>query len=313
MRHRTRARMTITATTLALATFVFSRPAIGAEQVEVERGAELKKVEEPAGPNRGKISLTAGMDFATAYFFRGIFQESSGFIGQPYADVAINLYQGEKGLNSVDANVGIWNSIHSGPSGSGGSNADPTAWYEFDFYSGLTFGFLDTWEAGVTYTIYTSPNGFFKSTQEIALSFAFDDSDLLGDFALSPHVVFAFEFQGGGADGQRPLGTYFELGVEPSLVVIESEKYPVTLAVPLTLGLSLSDYYQDPNTGQDSTFGYFDGGLVFSVPLGFMPADYGAWEVFAGVHFLALGSSTKALNMGDSFQAIGQFGIAMSY
>ncbi len=297
MGRRTRVRMATVASALALATLLFSTSVVRAEEE----------------PNKGKISLSAGMDFTTAYFFRGIRQEISGFIGQPYAGATLNLYEGEKGLNSVDANVGIWNSIQTGPTGSSGPNADPKAWYEFDFFGGVTFGLFDKWEAGVAYTIYTSPNGFFKSTQEIGLSLAYDDSELLGDFSLSPHILFAFEFQGAGADGQQPLGTYFELGVEPGFTLIKSEKYPVNIAIPLKLGLSLSDYYQDPTTGQNSTFGYFDLGIVAKVPLAFIPADYGSWEMFVKGDFLFLGNSLEAINAGESFQAIGTIGIAMSY
>ena len=45
-----------------------------------------------AGPNSGKLSLTAGADITTAYFFRGILQERNGFIMQPYAELNLNLH-----------------------------------------------------------------------------------------------------------------------------------------------------------------------------------------------------------------------------
>ena len=264
-----------------------------------------------AGENKGKISLSAGVDFPTAYFFRGILQEDGGFFAQPYGDITFNLYEGEKGLNSVGATLGLWNSFQTNspiPEPS-----DPTGWYETDLYGGFTVGFLDNWEVGVTYTAYISPNNSFESTQEISFSLSFDDSELLGAFALSPQILIAVEMQGGGADAQRPLGTYFQLGVEPGLTVIESEKYPVRLSLPLTLGLSLSNYYQDPVTGDDSTFGYFDLGLKLSVPLAFIPADFGSWEAYAKGDFLFLGSSLEAINNDEDFQAIATIGVSLSY
>lgn len=262
-----------------------------------------------AGENKGRISLGAGVDFTTAYFFRGILQEKDGFIAQPYADMTFNLYEGSNGLNSIGATVGIWNSVQSE---SPGMPTDPKGWYEADIYGGVTFGLFDKWEAGATYTIYTSPNGAFNSTQEIAFSLAYDDSDLLGAFSLSPNILFAIEFQGAGATGPD-LGTYFALNVEPGLTVIESEKYPVTLSVPLTLGLGLGDYYQNPTTGESSTFGYFDAGVKLSMPLGFIPADFGTWEVYIKGDFLFLGGATEAINGGDDFEAIGTIGIALAY
>ncbi len=293
-----RACMAMIASTLALAGLLLS--------------TTLARAEEPAGPNRGKVSLGAGFDIQTAYFFRGILQEDQGFIFQPWAEMTFDLYEGSDTVNSVSGTLGIWNSIHSGPTGDDGPNADPRAWYEFDFYGGVTFGLADDWEAGAFYTIYTSPNGVFTSTQEIAFSIAYDDSDLLGAYALSPHVLIAFEFQGGGATGPD-TGTYLELGVEPGFTAIESEKYPVTLSFPLTLGLSLDDYYQDPTDGDDDTFGYFDAGVVATVPLAFMPADYGSWEAYVKVDFLFLGDSLETINNGDDFEVIGTVGVAMTY
>lgn len=262
-----------------------------------------------AGENTGRISLSAGVDFPTAYFFRGILQEDGGFFAQPYGDITFNLYEGEKGLNSVGATLGIWNSFQTD---SPTEVTDPTAWYETDLYGGFTFGFLDKWEAGVTYTAYISPNSAFRSVQEISFSFSFDDSDLLGPFALSPSVLLAVEVKG-QADGGTNKGVYLALGVEPGLTVIESEKYPVRLSLPLTLGLSVSDYYQDPVTGDDSTFGYFDLGLKLSVPLSFIPADFGSWEAYAKGDFLFLGSSLEAINNNEDFQAIATIGVSLAY
>lgn len=265
-----------------------------------------------AGENKGRISLSAGVDFTTAYFFRGILQEDGGFIAQPYGDVTISLYEGEEGLNSVGATLGMWNSFHAGASGgSGTTNNDPKIWYEADFYGGFTFGLFDKFETGVTYTAYTSPNTSFKTVQEIAFSLSFDDSDLLGPFALSPSVLLAVEVKG-QADGGADKGVYLALGVEPGLTLIESDKYPVTLSMPLTLGLSLSNYYED-GTGDDDAFGYFDLGVKLGVPLAFIPADFGAWEAYAKADFLFLGDNLEAVNNGEAFQAIGTFGIALSY
>ncbi len=261
-----------------------------------------------AGENQGKISLSAGVDFSHAYYFRGILQTDKSFVAQPYADVTLNLYEGEQGLNSVGATVGIWNSFHSRNTV---AVSDPTAWYEADLYGGFTFGLFDKFEAGATYTAYISPNSAFSTVQEISFGFSFDDSDLLGAFALSPSVLLAVEVKG-QADAGADKGVYLALGVEPGLTLIESEKYPVSLSFPLTLGLSLSDYYEF-GTGDDDTFGYFDLGVALSVPLSFIPADYGSWEAYAKADFLFLGDNLEAVNNGDGFQAVGTFGIALSY
>jgi hypothetical protein len=261
-----------------------------------------------AGENEGRISLSAGADFSNAYYFRGILQTNKSFVAQPYADVTFNLYEGENGLNSVGATLGFWNSFQSRNTV---DVSDPTAWYEVDLYGGFTFGLFDNWETGVTYTAYISPNNAFSTVQEISFSFSFDDSELLGAFALAPSALLAVEVKG-QADGGSNKGVYLQLGVEPGFTLIESENYPVSLSFPLTLGLSLSDYYQN-STGDDDTFGYFDLGVNLSVPLSFIPADYGSWEVFVKGDFLFLGDNLEAVNDGDSFEAIGTIGISLAY
>jgi hypothetical protein len=264
-----------------------------------------------AGPNTGKISLRAGVDFTTAYMFRGILQEDEDFIAQPFGEITITLHEGSEALNSVTTTLGIWNSFHSGPTGGDGPTDDPKSWYELDFYGGVNFTFLEKFQAGVIYTAYISPNDSFGTVNEIALRFAFDDKDLLGAFALSPSILIAFEIDG-QADGGAHEGIYLQIGIQPGLTLIESEEYPVTLSFPVTVGLSLDDYYEF-GTGDDDTFGYLSLGAVFGMPLAFIPASFGSWEIHAGVQFFFLGDNLEAVNDGDSFKALGVIGLSVTY
>ncbi len=288
--------MAILVSTLAVAgLFLHTSPAQAAEEAK--------------GPNRGNVSVSLGVEFPTAYFFRGILQEDRGFIAQPFLEANIKVYEGDAPLNSVSAKLGIWNSFQSqNPVPVG----DPQSWYEADLYGGVTFGLFDKLQAGVIYTAYTSPNGAFDTYQEIAFKFAFDDSKLLGPFALSPSILVAVELDGQADAGRGDEGVYLQLGIQPGFKLFEDAKYPISVTFPMTLGLGFDDYYE-LNTGNNNTFGYFDLGLVASVPLSFIPAAYGAWEIHAGVHFLFLGDNLEAVNRGDSFEAVGTFGLSMVY
>ena len=75
---------------------------------------------------------------------------------------------------------------------------------------------------------------------------------------------------------------FAELSVAPSLTTLGSEAYPVTLSTPLALGVGFADYY-GPNT--DNT-GYASFGLAASMPLAFMPADFGSWSISGGIDLL---------------------------
>lgn len=263
-----------------------------------------------AGKNEGRVSLSSGVDFATDYYFRGIIQETEDFIAQPYADGTISLYEGGKGINSFGVTLGIWNSFHANQTGAAGGN-EPRSWYEADLYGGITIGLLEMLELAVTYTAYTSPNGAFDEVHELAISLGFDDSNLLGAFALSPYVTIAFEIDG-QADGGTNEGVYIEFGVEPGFTLFQNAAVPIRVSFPLVLGLSADDYYENP-AGQDETFGYFSGGIVVAVPLVFIPADFGQWSFSAAGHFLAFGDSLERFNNGDGSKALGIFGLSLSY
>ena len=87
----------------------------------------------------------------------------------------------------------------------------------------------------------------------------------------------------------------------------------LTLALPLTVGLSVSDYYEEGPGGDNDTFGYFDGGIVASVPLAFVPADYGSWSASASFDVLALSGTLARANRGDGTFFVGKGGLAMTY
>jgi hypothetical protein len=244
-------------------------------------------------PALKRLTLTGGVDFMTAYVFRGIYQEDSGTIMPPYADLGIALGRG------VTLNVGNWNSVHSGPTGHRGRG---NAWYEADYYGSVTFT-AGKLKPGVLFTSYTSPNDAFGTVHELAGVLAYDDS--ASAFPLSPKVIVGTELHG-QADGGGSRGTYLELGIRPALKPASA----LTFYVPVKLGMSLKDYYEGP-TGSNR-FGYFDTGLIASVPLGFMSGT-GAWEVHGGVDFLWLGDNMKLLNAGDGFNPVGVIGLSFTY
>ena len=270
-------------------------------QPAVDEGAPAKRV-----------TLTAGVDFVSAYMFRGIFQEDSGVIVPPYADVGVAVYNGDGALKNVTVNGGIWNSIHSGPSGSGNASIDRSAWYEADYYGSVTFT-VGKWKPGALFTSYTSPNDAFGTVDELAGVLAYDDSG--SAFPLNPKAIVAFELKGqadggGGLEDGGNKGTYFEFGVRPVVPVSAHPRYPVSLAIPAKLGLSLKDYYEG-STGSNR-FGYFDLGAIASVPLAFMNGR-STWEVHGGLDILWLGDNLQLLNGTDRVKPVAVFGLSVTY
>ena len=260
-----------------------------------------------ADPNPGALTVTGSIDFLNQYMFRGIRQNSTGFVTWPAVDLGIAAYSGDGGLKSVGINFGTWNSLHSGDTGSDGPSGK--LWYESDFYATVGFGFGGGTSFSTTYTAYNSPNSGFTTVKEISFRLGVDDSGYLGKAAVKPDLIIAQEFDTdiatGQADGGDNAGTYMEIGFAPGYAGSRA-----SLAIPIKVGFSLSDYYE--LAGEDNKFGFFSIGAIATVPLG-GTTSYGAWNVHGGVEYQALGTTTEFFNGGDSSQVIGSFGIGFSY
>lgn len=262
-----------------------------------------------ADPNPGALTITGSVDFLNQYMFRGIQQNNTGLATWPAFDLGLAAYSGDGGLKSVNINFGTWNSLHSGNTGSDGPSGK--MWYESDFYATVGFGFGGGNSFSTTYTAYTSPNSGFTTVKEVMFKYALDDSGYLGKAAIKPYLAIAQEFGTepgtGQADAGLNAGTYMEIGFAPGYAASKA-----SIAFPIKVGLSLSDYYENPLTGEDSTFGFFSIAGIVTVPLG-PTTSFGAWNIHGGVEYQALGDTTKFFNGGEGNQVIGSFGLGFSY
>jgi hypothetical protein len=256
-------------------------------------------------PNPGALTFTGGLDVlpGSTYVFRGIVQESDPKLTLwPYGDLGIALSSGYGSVKSVGINFGVWNSLHTGSAGSDGPGP---MHYEEDFYSTLTLGFGKGVSVATTYTAYTSPNGSYDTVNELMFKVAMANR-------VAPYGILAFEMGDGSADLGNNAGTYLELGVGPAFP-LGSGSTTATLTIPVKIGLSLSDYYEHPETGEDEAFGFFDFGASVALPLSGIPASFGSWNVHGGIDFLFLGNTTEAFNGGDNAKVTGLFGIGLTY
>ena len=274
-------------------------------------GAQAAGAAEEPG-NTGRISLNLGVDWVTEYFFRGIAQQVGGANFQPYGSVAFKLVEHAGPLTALTATPGIWNNWHAGD-GNLVDPVDPKFWYEADLYFTLA-ATLEAVTVGLTYTAYTSPNDSFATVQELALGLSLNDSkwfQWFEGFALNPTLLLAGEFSG-QADAGRTRGVYLQLGLNPGYTFAAESTTPVTLSFPVTLGLSVSNYYEFA-TGDNPAFGYVQFGPAVTLALGFMPKSFGTWVVKGALELLVLGDTLETLNDNDAFKPIGRIGVAVVY
>jgi hypothetical protein len=122
-----------------------------------------------------------------------------------------------------------------------------------------------------------------------------------------PHLTLAQELRG-GSDFGGSRGTYLELGVEPTYQLTDK----LRLSGPVSLGLSLNNYYELAN-GDDDMFGFLSIGVHAQAPMDFMPTRFGPWQLDFGLDLLFLGDNTEAMNGGDAVEVILGIGAAVRW
>lgn len=253
------------------------------------------------GPNPGALTVSAGVEVASVYVFRGLGQEADPKLTLwPQGEIGLSVFSGAGALRKLRVDLGVWNSLQTGSSGSDGPSA--RVHYAEYFHTTLSLGFAGGVGVGTTFTAYTSPNGMFNTVKEVSLNVARADM-------VNPYGLVAFELgDDGQADAGRHKGTYLELGVGPSFRLMADGP---TLTIPVKVGASLKDYYEAG--GIDSTFGFFDVGAQLTIPLKGVPDRFGSWNVHGGANLLLLGDTTKLFNDGDTSKLVGVFGIGLTY
>ena len=289
--------------------------------------SEKGSVAEPSGDAQNPWSLTLTVSSMNAYFYRCIPIEDRGAIVQPTFELDYTAHEGDGWLQEAWLGVGMFNSFHSGPTGTGGDDAEPPrAWYEADYYFTMQGRLEHGIELSMVWWEFTSPSSSFTSITELDVGVAWDDGYLWDDaFKIHPSVTLSRELRNQSDQSDNPIGTnegiYLGLGIAPQFTLIdfggpgeapadatgavkvEEESLPLTLSFPVLLNLSLGDYYEDAN-GDDETFGGLDVGAQFDVPLPVLGDSFGTWSFQAGVHYLVLGDTMKEANGGEGSQWI---------
>lgn len=308
-----RSGMLVVAVSVLMAAAIAHADEIEAEEVIVgeEVVAPLAEPCPECDINNGSVSFAIGNDFTNAYFFRGILQEKTGFIWQPWGEVEFRLWEDDESNSSpvedVNLTLGTWNSIHTKQTNSLDDGSGPGNWYQSNVIARAGVDFDMGVGTGVSYIARVSPNNAFGSIQEIDIDFEWDDSEMYGGtlrdmgFGINPYAIFAFEFDKQAFGLEE--GIYMELGAVPTVDISTNSDYPVTLTVPMILGTSLDNYYlpapaADGSSPGDDFFGYAQVGLGVAVPLAFIPARLGQFSAGAQGNWLALGSNLQRFNNG---------------
>lgn len=246
------------------------------------------------------IQLSGGIDFASAFYFRGYLQADHGLIAQPYLNVFTARSLGEDVV--VRPYVSFFNSTHFA---SNHRMSDMT-----DVMLGAVVNrgglIVDT-----RYAYYTMNPLMRSNVHELGGKASFDVLSLRPEpskpLGLRPFVGLYGEL----SDENGTEDLFLNLGLEPSWR-FELAGARVAVGLPLDWGLSGEDYYLN-NNGSNAFFGYFSTALTTSVVLP-VSDRFGQWFLNTSLQYLHLGAdSVLAINGGDQDEFIGKLGVSFVY
>lgn len=248
------------------------------------------------------VMFSGGLDFASAYYFRGYQQADHGLIMQPYLNIFTAHTVSEDLV--VRPYVSLFNSTHFA---SGNRMAD---------MSDVMVGAVTNWHGlaiDSRYAFYTTSPLMRTPVHELGTKVSFDvlslwdGSESLKPFGLRPFVGV----YGDWIEEEEKVQAFVNVGVEPSWR-FEVAGTKVGVGLPIDWGLGGNGYYFH-NDGSNAGLGYFSTALTTSVSLP-VSDKYGRWILNTSVQYLRLvADSVQEAASGDSDVAIGKIGLSFVY
>ena len=233
----------------------------------------LGDVTSAKSPNPGRLHVFGSLLALTSDYFRAAFdnvpEELETITFGPNLSLVFELLSDSEGfLRDISLTAGTTNNF--------APETRPRSddwWYESDNYIALAARFRGGWLAGLTYTVFSVPNDIAETVDELAFAVSYTGDTLIGK--LSPQLKIIARPTD---EPEDPEGILTQLVVTPSVKVREGTDYPITFSVPLTLGIGFDDYY---GRGTDTSI-YGAISPTASVPLAFIPSDFGNWTFSVG-------------------------------
>lgn len=156
----------------------------------------------------------------------------------------------------------------------------PRSWYESNNVLGVVVAPVDGLQAGLAYTIKTSPNGISGTSHEASVTAVYETDGGVG--RLSPSFAATIRPKGDG-------GGFTQLGISPGFDLTTRAEGP-SISVPVKIGVGWDGFY-GPGTG-DVLYGF--AGLAYAHPF-----DIGATRWTAGAEALAVYRDDTLRRLGD--------------
>lgn len=217
---------------------------------------------------------------------RGMIVQDKGMTTQVLFLALVDLYHGapDDPLSSITLVPGFWNDYATRPVAIHNAvGSRTTHWIEIDPIFGLSFGLGKNFKLDVTYTEFGMQILDIGTSQHLETKLSYDDSAVLGAFALHPYLTYWKELEGkatAAANFNIPESYYFEIGVAPSVT-----SGAVKFEFPLRALLPNANFYGE-TFAKKSTVGLYELGVKAGGAATFMPPGYGHWSWHVGIRYV---------------------------
>ena len=255
------------------------------------------------------------IDFKTQYISFGVVLQDEGVSIQPMLALRYTFFDKvldnveESFVNNVTGFISSWNDIS--------TNKDlsrPTSPYRYfteaDLVTGVSVTFNDRFNLTTSLTELNSPADAFRPGAFLKTVLSMDDTGMYRDnFALKPQFLLIYEIPWEGQIGLQPDAFLFEPGLTPTYTFGADSGFPVTLSVPMRVGLGNKFY-------DGKTFGFFSVGPEVTLPIPMLSTDAIRTYANFGYTYLNLGETTQKFILNEdksSHKHVATFGLTTTF
>ena len=255
------------------------------------------------------------IDFKTQYISFGVVLQDEGVSIQPMLALRYTFFDKvldnaeDSFVNNVTGFISSWNDIS--------TNKDlsrPTSPYRYfteaDLVTGVSVTFNDRFNLTTSLTELNSPADAFRPGAFLKAVLSMDDTGMYGDnFAMKPQFLLIYEIPWEGQIGLQPDAFLFEPGLTPTYTFGAGSGFPVTLSVPMRLGLGNKFY-------DGETYGFFSVGPEVTLPIPMLSTETIRTYANIGYTYINLGETTQEFILNEdnsSHKHVATFGLTTTF
>lgn len=255
------------------------------------------------------------IDFKSQYISFGVVLQDEGVTIQPMLALRYTFFDKtldkseDSIINNVTGFISTWNDISTNKDLS--SSTSPYRYFtEADLVTGVSITFNDRFNLTTSLTELHSPASAFGPGAFLKAVLSMDDTGTIAEnFALKPQFLLIYEIPWEGQIGLQTDAFLFEPGLTPTYTFGADSSFPVTLSLPLRIGLGNKFY-------DGETYGFFSVGPEVTMPIPSLSSETIKTYANIGYTYINLGKTTQDFILnenGSSHKHVATFGLTTTF